>query len=262
VWGPLHPGAGSAAPPPRCRPQPPRRPHLPRRPAGPAGPPGTPPRNRGGFPRRRPRRLARRRRFRPRSPGPPGPLRRRHQAAAARGAVPGEQPQSRQAQHAPGVTLSRAMRCGHGGRARPGRAKTAVRLPRIPATGRELLRAPRSAERDGARRGPDRLPGRHPPGQRSYLATDRITGSVGDRDVPPDVDSLAHKLPGITAMASGKQAGSGPARPHLQLMASRGSGARVLAPAIAPVITQRPPERGHRAHPGLPSPPGTAGDLA
>ena len=110
------------------------------------------------------------------------------------GAVPGEQPQSRQPQHAPGVTLSRAMRCRHGGRARPARAKTAVRLPRIPATGRELLRAPRNAERDGARRGPDRLPGRHPPGQRSHLATDRITGSAGDLDVPPDVDSLAHKL--------------------------------------------------------------------
>ena len=109
------------------------------------------------------------------------------------GAVPGQQPQSRQARHAPGVTLSRAVRCGHGGRARPARAETAARLPQIPAIGRELLRAPRSAVRDGARRGPDRLPGRHPPGQWGYLTADRITGCAGDLDVPPDVDSLAHK---------------------------------------------------------------------
>jgi len=154
------------------------------------------------------------------------------------------------------------VRCGHGGRARPARAKTAVRLPRIPATGRELHRAPRSAVPDGARRGPDRLPGRHPPGQRGHLAADRITGCAGDLDVPPDVDSLAHKLPGITAVASGEQAGSGPARPHLQLMAFRGSGARVLAPAIAPVITRCPPGRRHRGHPGQPSLPGRAGDLS
>ena len=50
-------------------------------------------------------------------------------------------------------------------------------------------------------------------------------------------------------MASGKQAGSGPARPHLQSMPFREPGARVRAPAIAPVITQYPPQRRHRAHP-------------
>ncbi len=52
------------------------------------------------------------------------------------------------------------MRCGHGGTARPTRAKTAARLSRIPAIGANSF-----AHRDGACRGRDRRPGRHPPAQ-------------------------------------------------------------------------------------------------
>ena len=63
-------------------------------------------------------------------------------------------------------------------------------------------------------------------------------------------------------MASGKQAGSGPARPHLQSMPFREPGARVRAPAIVPVITQYPPQRRHRAHPAQSSLLGTPGHLA
>ena len=102
--------------------------------------------------------------------------------------------------------------------------------------------------------------------------THRVSAVTSPRTASPDAPAILMSprtsirslitFPGITAMASGKQAGSGPARPHLQLMAFRESGARVLAPAVAPVITQRPPERRHRAHTALPSPPGTAGDLS
>ena len=69
-------------------------------------------------------------------------------------------------------------------------------------------------------------------------------------------------FPGITAIASGEQAGSGPARPHLLVNAICEPGARVLAPATAPVITQCPPERRHRARTAPPSLLGTAGDLS
>ena len=43
-------------------------------------------------------------------------------------------------------------------------------------------------------------------------------------------------FPEVTEMVSGERAGSGPARPHFWLTEFRGSGARVLARAVAPVI--------------------------
>ena len=96
------------------------------------------------------------------------------------------------------------------------------------------------------------------------LATDRITGSAGDRDVPPDVDSLAHKLPEITAMASGKQAGSGPATPHLLVngiprIRRKGPGAGNCA-SHHPAPAGAPAPRSHSpAQPAQVT--GTAGDL-
>ena len=84
--------------------------------------------------------------------------------------------------------------------------------------------------------------------------THRVRAVTSPRTASPDPPTIVMSprtirslinFPEITATASGKQAGSGPATPHLQLMAFRGSGARVLARAIAPGITQRPPERRH-----------------
>ena len=88
--------------------------------------------------------------------------------------------------------------------------------------------------RDGGAAHPDP---RHPPGtgparqaptgSASHLAADRITGSAGDLISPRTSSRSLIDFPGITAMASGKQAGSGPARPHLQSMPFREPGARV-----------------------------------
>jgi hypothetical protein len=167
------------------------------------------------------------------------------------GAAPGEQPRSCQARHAPGITLSAAVRCGHDGRARRVRATTVARLSPIPAIGRRLLRAPPRAVRDSARRGQDRLPGRHPPGQRARLAADRITGCAGDCDVPPGVDSLAHK-PSRNHREGERRAGRVQAGQTARLVnAIPRIRRRGPAPAVAPVIAQDPPERRHRAHTGL-----------
>jgi hypothetical protein len=120
-----------------------------------------------------------------------------------------------------------------------------VRLSRIPAAGRELLRAPRRAVHAGTCRNRNRRLGSHPPGPRSQLAADRIIGCADDGAVWPVVDLLAHTLPEVTEVASGEQTGPGPARPHIYLTAFREPGARALARAAAPVIAQDPPERRH-----------------
>lgn len=89
--------------------------------------------------------------------------------------------------------------------------------------------------------------------------THRVSAVSSPRTASPDAPAILMSprawvrslisFPGTTAIASGEQAGSGSARPHLQSKPVHGSGARVLALAIAPVITQCP-----RTRPGLHAP--------